>query len=260
MTGRLSDMPKIGLKLWSNNENYAPYAEKLYRKKIYDYIELYILPDTHEKYVKMWRDLEIPFIIHCTHFMHGFNLAVPEKLQSNVKIFSEVKAFCDELHGKYIIIHPGIEGTLESSVGQINTIYDKRLLVENKPYISMYGDLCRGSQYEELESIIKLCKIGFCLDIPHVFNAAFHLKADGYKYAEKMLKLNPSVIHISDGKIKGTHDKHLNIGDGDFDFAKIKKVIKNSKVEYLTVETCKNGDKLDDFVRDVQRLREYAEI
>jgi len=248
-------MFKIGLKLWSNNENYVPHAKRLYEKKVYDYIELYIVPNTHEKYIKIWRDLEIPFIIHCTHFMHGFNLAAPEKLQSNVKIFAEVKAFCDELHGKYIIFHPGIEGTLESSVEQINTIYDKRLLVENKPYISMYGDLCRGSQYEELESIIKLCKIGFCLDIPHAFNTAFHLKTDGYKYTEKMLKLNPSVIHISDGKIKGVHDKHLNIGDGDFDFRRIKKIISVSNAQYLTLETCKNDNELNSFVVDGEKIR-----
>jgi len=250
-------MFKIGLKLWSNNENYVPHAKRLYEKKVYDYIELYIVPNTHEKYIKIWRDLEIPFIIHCTHFMHGFNLAAPEKLQSNVKIFAKVKAFCDELHGKYIIFHPGIEGTLESSVEQINTIYDKRLLVENKPYISMLNDYCRGSSYEELEIIINSCNVGFCLDIPHAINTAIHLEKDYYIYPERLLTLSPKVIHISDGNIKTIHDKHLNIGEGDFNFLKIKKIItKASNAEYITIETCKNCDDLNDFAIDIKRMKE----
>jgi len=249
-------MLKIGLKLWSNNEKYVPHAKRLYRKKIYDYIELYIVPNTYEKHIKMWRNLEIPFIIHCTHFMHGFNLALNKKFQENLKIFAEVKAFCDELKSRYIIIHPGIEGFLENSIEQIKHIEDRRLLVENKPYVSMYGDHCRGSLYEELETIINSCKIGFCLDIPHAFNAAFHIKRDEYEYASRMLALSPEVIHISDGKIAEMHDKHLNIGDGDFDFRRIKKIISVSNAQYLTLETCKNDNELNSFVVDEEKIKD----
>jgi len=248
-------MFKYGLKLWSNNENYVPHAARLFRKKVYDYIELYVVPHTYERYIKMWRNLEIPFIIHCTHFMHGFNLAAKKKLQSNLEIFAEVKAYCDELNGAYIIFHPGIKGALESTIEQVNRIKDKRLLVENKPYISMQEDRCRGSSYEELETIINSCKIGFCLDVPHAINAAFHLKRDCYTYLKKMVTLSPMVIHISDGEVKEIHDKHLNLGEGDFDFKAIKGIISHSRAPYLTLETNKNCDRLSDFVEDIKKIK-----
>ena len=44
---------QYGLKLWSDNEKYISQAEKLYAKKIYDYIELYIVPGTYDRYIKI---------------------------------------------------------------------------------------------------------------------------------------------------------------------------------------------------------------
>jgi len=246
---------KYGLKLWSNNKNYINQAERLYKKKIYDYIELYIVPDTYDRYIKIWHKLGIPFIIHCTHFMHGFNLAEKNKCKTNIDMFSEVQAFCDKLSGKYIIFHPGVKGKLEESIRQINLLKDKRLLVENKPYISMLGELCRGGLYQEINKILNSCDVGSCLDIPHAFNAAYHIKADEYEYAEKMLSLSPKIIHISDGKMSSIHDKHLNVGYGDFDFMKIKKIIFRSDARYITIETSKNSDELIDFVEDVKKIK-----
>ena len=248
-------MIKYGLKLWSNNIQDVPQAKRLFEKGLYDYIELYILPGTYGKYIKKWRKLNIPFIIHCTHFMHGFNLARKNRLHNNLKMFSEVRTFCDDLNGKYIIFHSGVKGRLANTIEQTKRMNDKRLLVENKPYISMVRDRCRGSLYEELEEIINSCKIGFCLDIPHAINAAFHLKREVYKYLEKMLMLSPKVIHISDGSIKAIHDKHLNIKEGDFDFAEIRRIISLSRARYLTLETHRKKGGLSDFVDDVKKLK-----
>lgn len=246
---------KYGLKLWSDNQHYISEAEKLYRAGLYDYIELYIVPGTYEPHVETWHNLNIPFLIHCTHTIHGFNLAIKEKFENNLKIFAEVKAFCDALDGKFIIFHPGIMGYLGESIQQINSMNDKRLLVENKPYISMSGRTCRGSMYEELQRIIVSCNVGFCLDIAHVINAAFHLKIDYISYLEKMLTLSPQVVHISDGEIKTKHDRHLNIGHGEFDFKRISKIIALSNARHLTLETDRSGDALEDFVEDIMKMK-----
>ncbi len=246
---------QYGLKLWSDNEKYISQAEKLYERKIYDYIELYIVPGTYDRYVKIWRKLGIPIIIHCMHFLHGFNLAGKNKCKKNIEMFSEAQAFCDKLNGKYIIFHPGVEGKIEESIRQINLLNDKRLLVENKPYVSMINDYCRGSSYEEINKILNSCDIGFCLDISHAFNMAYHIKQDKFKYAKKMLSLSPKVIHICDGKLSAIHDKHLHIGQGEYDFIKIKKIVSFSKAELLTIETCKNSDKLTDFVEDIKKIK-----
>jgi len=246
---------KLGLKLWSDNEKYISEAKKLYEKKMYDYIELYIVPGTYDRYIKTWQKLGIPFIIHCTHFLHGFNLAEKNKYQENIKMFFEVRAFCDQLNGKYIIFHPGVEGRIEESIRQINLLHDERLLVENKPYVSMLNDYCRGSSYEEINKILNFCDVGFCLDIAHAFNKSYHIKQNEFKYVKKMISLSPKVIHICDGKLSAIHDKHLHIGEGEYDFVKIRRIISISKAEFLTVETCKTSDKLTDFVEDVKKIK-----
>lgn len=248
-------MFKIGLKLWSNNDAYIPEARKLYEKKTYDYIELYIVPQTFDGYVKLWENLNIPFIIHCAHSIHGFNLAAADKIENNLRLFSEARNFCDQLKSQYIIIHPGIEGTLEESIQQINSLRDERLLVENKPHISMHGEYCRGSTFVELQKIIDSCGIGFCLDIPHAFNTALNIKKDYVAYTKELLSLSPKLIHISDGKFSEKHETHLNIGEGEFDFEKIRKIIVNSGVQYVTLETRKKNNGLFDFVNDLNKIR-----
>ena len=70
---------KLGLKLWSiNTDFYLKEAVKLYEKGIYDYIELYVVPESLDT-LSEWKKLKIPFIIHHSHFAQGFNLAKAEK-------------------------------------------------------------------------------------------------------------------------------------------------------------------------------------
>ncbi|MBU0477142.1 sugar phosphate isomerase/epimerase [bacterium] len=249
-------MSKYGLKLWSNNERYITQAEKLYNEKAYDYVELYIVPGTYDKHIEMWNSLKIPYIIHCTHYMHGFNLADKERFKDNLKMFSEVKAFCDKLNGKHIIIHPGIGDSIENTTEQINILSEKRLLVENMPYVSMFGDDCRGSVYEELKTIVDSCNVGFCLDVAHAITTAFHLGIDSFEYMKKMLSLSPGILHISDGT-KQIHGKHLNIGDGEFNFEEIKKIIALSSAEYITLELPKENNWIHSFTEDLKKIKNY---
>jgi len=249
-------MIKYGLKLWSNNERYMEQAEKLYNEKAHDYIELYIVPGTYDKYIEMWRNLKIPCIIHCTHSMHGFNLAIKDEHQNNLRMFSEVRAFCDKLDGKYIIVHPGIGGSMENTIEQINAMNDRRLLIENMPYVSMFGDDCIGSVYEELKTIVDSCNIGFCMDVAHAIITAFHLELNNFEYMKKMLNLAPEVIHISDGR-KQKHASHLNIGDGDFDFEEIKKITALSNAEYITLELPKGNDWIHSFTEGSKKIKNY---
>ena len=68
-------MYKIGLKLWSiNTDYYYDEAIRLYNDGVYDYIELYVVPNMTDT-IEKWKKLDIPFIFHCPHFAHGFNLA-----------------------------------------------------------------------------------------------------------------------------------------------------------------------------------------
>ena len=104
-------MPKVfrvGLKLWSNNENYFKEAIRLFEKGIYQYIELYMLPGTQKKMVEMWKELAIPYVVHAPHFQAGLNLAKREQKEANFKLIDETRWFADELSAGNIIVHPGI--------------------------------------------------------------------------------------------------------------------------------------------------------
>ena len=108
-------MYKIGLKLWSiNTDYYYEEAKRLYDNGVFDYIELYVVPDTLDK-LDIWKKLNIPFILHCPHFMHGFNMAKFEKKECNFTIYQQVKRFADELNAEFIIFHGGVDGNIEET-------------------------------------------------------------------------------------------------------------------------------------------------
>ena len=52
-------MYEIGLKLFSINENYVNEAIKLFEQGFYQYIELYVVPDSFENCINLWKPLKI---------------------------------------------------------------------------------------------------------------------------------------------------------------------------------------------------------
>ena len=76
-------MYKLGLKLWSiNTDYYYDEAIRLYNDGVFDYIELYVLPDSFDT-IKKWEKLKIPFTVHAPHFNQGINLADYDKFDFN---------------------------------------------------------------------------------------------------------------------------------------------------------------------------------
>ena len=102
---------KIGLKLWSvNTDSYLREAKRLYAERVFDYLELYVVPGS-PKTLPLWKalqdELALPFAIHAPHSAHGVNLADSAKRESNAKTFDEVRHFADQLYAKHIIVHGG---------------------------------------------------------------------------------------------------------------------------------------------------------
>lgn len=249
---------KLGLKLWSNNtDNYLFEAEKLYKQNIFDYIELYVVPNTIETIFK-WKDLDIPFTLHAPHFAHGVNLAKKDNEEFNFKIFEEVKQFADGLNAKYIVVHSGIDGNIEETARQLKTFKDSRILIENKPYKAlpnkMKGEFCRGATFEEIKYVISEVGCGFCLDVGHAICSANTLKEEPYEYLKNFDTLNPTCYHLSDNLIDTEFDKHLHFGQGNYDLKKIFGIIDTEK--NIAIETNKgSNENLNDFVEDVKWLK-----
>lgn len=249
-------MLNLGLKLWSTNtENYLPLAQELYDRGIFQYIELYVVPDTL-KTIEQWKKLKIPFTLHAPHFMNGINLAKPENEAENLRVFKQVEQFQDELSAKYVVIHGGIEGEIKETVRQMKKLNLKNPLIENKPYKAPLCEqkLCRGAKIEEIKFVIDEVGCGFCLDVGHAMCTANSLGLEPYEFLKKFNELNPACCHLSDNFINGEMDKHFNLGKGNYDFKKIFAIIDTSK--NIAIETNKNSkENLDDFVEDVKWLK-----
>jgi len=110
-------MPKIGLKIWSTNLQYIPIAQELFLKKIFDYIELFAVPQSLET-IALWQQLSIPYIIHAPHSYAGLNPSDADSRKSNIVLVGQVEKFFDALSPEYVIFHPGIKGELQESINQ----------------------------------------------------------------------------------------------------------------------------------------------
>lgn len=249
---------RFGLKLWSNNEYYIQPAIDLYKRKLFDYIELFVVPDSIS-YVEQWKELNIPFILHAPHSMVGFNPAVKEKENSNFKLLNELERYREALNPQFIIFHPGLDGDINETIRQFNKIGDKfhkiynLALVENKPKIGLNGETCIAHMPDEIKRILTETDMRFCCDIGHAICAANSAKIDQTTFLNQFFKLNPLMYHLSDGNKNSEKDTHLNYGLGNFNIKAILKLLPHdSMISIETEKATKNN--LDDFEQDVQYL------
>ena len=247
---------QLGLKLWSTNTDYYyNEAARLYVQGIFDFIELYVVPNTLDTLEK-WKKLDIPFTLHAPHFKHKVNLADASCFEYNKKIYEQVEIFRCQLRATHTIVHAGTEGHIEETIRQLNLIKPTNFLIENKPYRAPLGnrELCRGYSVEEIQQVLAGTNCGFCLDISHAACTANSLKKDPYQYIEKFNHLSPVYYHICDGDISSPIDQHLNIGSGNFDFKKIINIIGPNST--LAVETKKSSkENLNDFLDDIMQIK-----
>lgn len=249
----------LGLKLWSGNTDfYIDQAKKLYGEGYFDYIELYVVPQTVDTIIK-WEKLKnesgIPFTLHAPHFVHGVNLSDSSKLKFNIEIYNEVNEFFNRLGAQYVVVHSGMEGNIKETLRQLNIIKPKNMLIENKPYTSpLEKDIkCRGAVIEEIIMVLNNYECGFCLDVGHAICTANSLKVEPYDFLAEFNRLNPTCYHFSDNFVDSERDSHLHFGKGNYDFKKILEIIDMSK--NVAIETRKDSqENLDDFVADVKWL------
>ena len=255
-------MHKIGLKLWNiNTDYYYDEAIRLYTDRVYDYIELYVVPG-HLDLIDKWKKIGIPFDIHAPHFAHNMNLSKKEYEEDNYEKYIEVKKYADSLNATVIVFHGGINGDYKETARQIKSFNDSRILIENKPYqpLRMSEDnKCVGSKYEEIKYIMEESGCGFCLDIGHAICSANSQGIEPYSYIEKLVALNPKRIHLSDIDTTSKYDQHLNYGQGNLDFKRILSTV--PKDVNITIETNKSlNTNLDDFNHDTMFLKKYTSI
>lgn len=252
-------MRRIGLKLWSVNTGaYFDEAVRLYRKGVFDYLELYAVPGSAETASK-WKTAGMPFVIHAPHSANGFNLAERGMAASNLELYRQTRELADALSAESIIFHGGMGGSAEEAARQLKSFGEPRALVENKPMRPIPGraaaEICRSFSPEEVGFIMKEAGCGFCLDFGHALCAANSQGIDPYAYAAEFARLSPSMFHLSDvEKIGGTVDTHVNLGRGELDIARMLELVPDGS--RISIETEKPSPcDLNAFERDVEWLR-----
>ena len=244
----------IGLKLWSTNVHLAQNAQALYDQGVIDLIELYVVPETLDL-AETWADLSVPFMMHCPHNAHGFNLAKSELREANAVKFAEVEQFADRLDASVIVTHGGNRGPLEEALSQAAALNSPRMFIENKPMRSLTGGLCVGHSPEQIGDFLRVGGAkGFVLDFGHATCAANSAGVDPFVYVADFANLGPKVFHIGDGHRSSEKDHHLDFGAGDFDLPRLLKFVPDGA--NLTIETPTDLSLgLEDFRKNIDTLR-----
>jgi sugar phosphate isomerase/epimerase len=253
-------MHKIGLKIWSTNSFYVKPALDLYERLVFDYIELYITPGSQKEYLKIWQEVEIPFILHAPHSFSGLNLSLSEFEKKNRELIEEVEYFRNVLSPEMIIFHPGTDGSINETIRQIklfkseyNKVFD-RVLIENKPKVGLNEESCLGASPEEIKRVIEETDVGFCLDIGHAVCYASWAGLEWASVVKNFIRLSPEMYHLSDGDVRSTKDSHPHLGEGNYDLYKMIRMIPLNA--FVSIETGKNTEiDLDDFEGDVKYYR-----
>lgn len=246
---------KIGLKLYSTNTDLIQEAQRVKERNIYDYIELYVYPNSCSDTLQRWKDVDVPFVIHAAHSLHGINLAQADKWEPNRKNFNEARRFADALSSEIIILHPGSNGSLDETIRQLRLLNEERIALENKPKVGMHNEICVGWSLLEFSRAVKEGGVHtVALDFGHAVCAARSSGVDPMEMIKEFMGLKPNIFHLSDGDVTSEKDVHLNLGQGSFNLGGFVSLIPRNS--FVTIETPRNKSTgLRDFEKDVTFLR-----
>lgn len=240
----------FGLKLWSTNIDLLAQARQLIDNKIFNYIELFVVPDTKISPFL----IDVPYIVHIPHHKFGVNIGESGLKKYNLEKIYESISWADKLNAKYLILHAG-HGSMESAADLLGEVIDNRLLIENMPKVGLNDERMIGYSPEQIEELISINNAGLCLDLEHVVKAAASLGLEYKEYVNIFLEFYPKVFHISDGTLKCEKDEHLNIGEGELDFGYLLKCVKRNHSRLVTIETHRIEQRsLDSDILNVQLI------
>lgn len=242
---------KFGLKLWSTNTNLIEMAVSLVKNQTFDYIELFVVPNSSiDPFM-----IEVPYIIHIPHEKFGVNIGDPAKKVYNLQIINECINWANNLDAKYLILHAG-DGSMKSASDILSNISDNRILIENMTKIGLNEEKMIGYSALQISELTNSRGMNLCLDFGHAIKAALSMGIDYEEYIAEFLELKPFMFHICDGDLKNKKDMHMNIGEGEYDIEYLLRCVKRNPYKYVTVETPRyNHNSLDEDIINVNSLK-----
>jgi len=229
---------KFGLKLWSINTDLINQAVHLIDEKVFDYIELMVIPNSEIKPFV----IDVPYIIHIPHEKFRVNIGDPTAKECTLQIINESITWADQLNAKCLILHAGY-GSMQHATDLLRELSDSRLLIENMPKVGLGGEAMIGYSPAQIEELIEDSDMGLCLDFGHAVKAAVSLGVNYKEYVQGFMGLEPKVFHVSDGMLSGERDEHLGIGEGEYDIGFLANCIQSGLHRFITLETPRTNQK-----------------
>ena len=187
-------------------------------------------------------------VCHAPYIVNLANNKDPEKWQFSINFIKQELRRCDELHVKYMVLHPGSAVGMTHEEG-INNIIDGLNFIlkdDSKCMILLEtmagkGNEC-GINLDEIKTMIDGVeykdRIGVCLDTCHLNDSGIDMKLfDEYlDEFDKYIGIDKiKCIHINDSKneINSHKDRHENIGFGTIGFDTLNFIVHNTRLESI---------------------------
>ncbi|MGY5871401.1 MAG: GNAT family N-acetyltransferase [Candidatus Thorarchaeota archaeon] len=247
---------RIGLKIFTSNQESFSKLREFYKKKIIDYVELYIVPGVVD--TQSLDSLKgVPVVFHAPNINHGFNLRDRNQIfEDSLKTLRVISEYLNE---KTVIFHPGLERGeddithIKATLKELGQDYD--IVIENMPKKPVKGNRnLIASHFDEFADLVKETGIKFCIDIGHTIYSANYYQEDTLGYIQSFINLGPFMFHLGDGEYSNQSDVHKHLTEGDFPLAEIIAMIPPKST--ITLETPKSDFVLlsEDLV-NIQRLK-----
>ncbi len=251
---------RYGLKLHCTNYESFPKAVELLDSKVFDYLELYIIPNKFdEEKLTVFKEFEI--IFHAPNYNHKFNLIDHNK--TFFESLETVERAIQVLKSTHTIVHPGVKieddkEYLDEVLESLNIVksYGITPILENVPEMGLDGKShLIAANFETFAEIINKSKTKLCVDFGHTIAAANYFEKEPLDYIKQFLSLNPYMTHITDGKLDSVIDQHHSIGSGEYPLEEIMKLLPVNQL--ISIETPKHDFvNLSSDIKDLKRLKE----
>ena len=205
-------------------------------------------------------------ICHAPYIINLANNKDASKYDFSINfLINEIKR-CEEMHIKYIVLHPGSSVGIARDIALDNVIYalNKVLNKPGYPIILLETMAGKGTELgatlEELKYIIEHIenqeRIGVCIDTCHLNDGGYDMTNFNIFLQEfkSLISLEYiKCVHVNDSKnsLASHKDRHANIGFGTIGFEALSKVINHELLKDIPkiLETPYIGDTDEDKAR-----------
>ncbi len=247
---------KFGIKIVvSDNLQQTYNAIQAVNNSIFQYIEI-LVPVEYYNSGLINKIKKTDVIQHIPHENYGVDIGIPEKNNFTIDAIKRNLNMHKIIDSKYIILHCGT-GNLNNARKILKQFKDFNdiIVLENMPVLGANGEKCLGYDVESFLSLNKY-DFGLCLDVGHAMKASISLRRSYVDVLSEFAELSPKIFHISDGKFDKEIDEHLNIGEGEYDFKFISKIIKDSSTDLITLETPRTSQvDIDEDIKNLKKLK-----